>query len=249
MDFAARGGHLEVVQFLQQHRIEGASQRAMDMAAQEGHEHVVRWLFANRSDGCTRLAFDCAAGNGHLTIAQFLAANYDIGFSAAAVELAARGGHLDVLTWLLQYNPQLFADALGRSIAPTVPPGQAIRFVIVNAAHYSNGTDTKSEAIDLAIRYGHVAVAAWLLTQGFQPSRSAFDWAARNGELEMLIWLHEKVHLSPTKYAVDWAVMSDHIHVIDWMLHAGITSKETVWRYAKLHGRNYMLEWLSNWQD
>jgi hypothetical protein len=214
---------------------------------------VVKWLTANRREDCTRLAFDFAAGNGHLEVAKWLSEHYDLGFSSAAVEIAARGGHLPVLVWLEEHFPHVFAEALTEA---GVKDGDYVvrveqssvreiaRMRVFHGAHYSNGTANKSEAIDLAIRSGHVDVAGWLHQRGFQPSSSAFDWAARNGHLEMLIWLHEALHITPTKYATDWAVMSENVDVLAWMWHAGVTSKERIKGYAKLYGHTYMLEWL-----
>ena len=44
MDKAARHGHLDVVQWLHEHRQEGCTKNAMDWAAMNGQLNVVQWL-------------------------------------------------------------------------------------------------------------------------------------------------------------------------------------------------------------
>lgn len=53
MNYAAAEGHLDVVQWLHEHRGEGCTFSAMDGAAADGHLQVVRWLQENRIEGCT----------------------------------------------------------------------------------------------------------------------------------------------------------------------------------------------------
>ncbi|KAF1795812.1 Ankyrin repeat-containing domain [Phytophthora cactorum] len=69
-------GHLEVVQWLHQHREEGCSTLAVDAAAAHGQLNVVRWLCENRSEGCTTAADD-AAENGHLDVVHSAANTLD----------------------------------------------------------------------------------------------------------------------------------------------------------------------------
>ena len=52
MNWAAQGGHLEVVEFLHFNRSEGCTTLAMDRAAEEGHLEVVEFLNLNRTEGC-----------------------------------------------------------------------------------------------------------------------------------------------------------------------------------------------------
>ena len=47
MDWAASGGHLEVVKWLNDNSEEGCTRHAMDIAAFEGHLDVVKWLHEN----------------------------------------------------------------------------------------------------------------------------------------------------------------------------------------------------------
>ncbi|DBA02785.1 TPA: LOW QUALITY PROTEIN: hypothetical protein N0F65_010713 [Lagenidium giganteum] len=60
MDGAATHGHLDVVEFLHEHRTEGCTIDAMDGAASEGHFDVVKNLHYHRHEGCTTYTMDYA---------------------------------------------------------------------------------------------------------------------------------------------------------------------------------------------
>ena len=100
MDFAARNGHLHVVQWIHNNRREGCSKSAMDGASENGHLHIVQWLHANRKEGCTRCAMDGAARNGHLHVVQWLYTNRNEGCTKDAIDFAAAKGHNHVVQWL-----------------------------------------------------------------------------------------------------------------------------------------------------
>ena len=63
INWAAKYGHLEVVQWLHTHRHEGCSTWAMDWAARYGYLEVVQWLHVHRREGCTTDAMNWAAAN------------------------------------------------------------------------------------------------------------------------------------------------------------------------------------------
>lgn len=57
---AAANGHLEVVKWLHEHRLEGCSGRAMDGAASAGHLNVMQLLFKHCFEGCSIAAILCS---------------------------------------------------------------------------------------------------------------------------------------------------------------------------------------------
>ncbi|EGZ08861.1 hypothetical protein PHYSODRAFT_355892, partial [Phytophthora sojae] len=71
LDAAARGGYLEVVEFLHRQKAK-CTTRAMNGAAANGHLDVVEWLHINRKEGCAQTAMDGAAANGYLPVGQWL---------------------------------------------------------------------------------------------------------------------------------------------------------------------------------
>src|SRR3989337_934342 len=49
----AKNGHIELVKWLHENRMEGCTIWAMEWAAQNGHLDIVKWLHENRREGCT----------------------------------------------------------------------------------------------------------------------------------------------------------------------------------------------------
>jgi hypothetical protein len=69
---AAVHGRLDMVQWLHQHRTDGATVLAIDKAACHGHLDVIQWLLQNRREGFTLNAVIGALRNKHKNIAMFL---------------------------------------------------------------------------------------------------------------------------------------------------------------------------------
>jgi len=103
MDRAAQNGHIEVLKFLHENRSEGCTENALDFAAQNGYIDIVHWLHQNRDEGCSFQALDLAAMNGHLNVVEWFAPYWSEGFQVdSAMDLAAYGGHLPVLEWMYE---------------------------------------------------------------------------------------------------------------------------------------------------
>jgi hypothetical protein len=43
------------------------------------------------------------------------------------------------------------------------------------------------------------------------------DWAAMNGHLDVVQWIHANRTEGCTANAMDWAVKYGHIHIIEWL--------------------------------
>jgi hypothetical protein len=74
--WAAENGHLDIVKWLHEHRIEGCTTNAMDNAAGNGHLDIVKWLHEYRTEGCSTWAFSYAIRGDHNDIIEFLYNNY-----------------------------------------------------------------------------------------------------------------------------------------------------------------------------
>lgn len=100
-DWAARKGHLQLLQWLLHNTDEGCTTYAMDFAARNGHFDVLVWLHRNRAEGCTNAAADWAAFKGHLHILQWLYENTASRCSDLATSRAAARGDSGTLEWLV----------------------------------------------------------------------------------------------------------------------------------------------------
>ncbi|EGG19308.1 hypothetical protein DFA_02095 [Cavenderia fasciculata] len=103
MDWAAKGGSVAVMEWLQSTRSEEcATTFAMDWAAMNGHVNALQWLQTNTTAGCTR-AMDLASREGHLQVCQWLQTNKSQDqhiCTKAAMDWASMRGHLHILEWL-----------------------------------------------------------------------------------------------------------------------------------------------------
>jgi len=111
MDVAAASGNLELVKWLHENAAATFSAAAMDGAAKEGHLSVVQWLHENSAAVCTTKAIDEAAAMGHLELVQWLDAYRTDGCSVKALDGATSGEHFDVALLLASKHPALGRDA------------------------------------------------------------------------------------------------------------------------------------------
>ncbi|POM81230.1 Hypothetical protein PHPALM_829 [Phytophthora palmivora] len=111
MDAAATSGNLEMIKWLHEHTAAKFSRAAMDGAAKEGHLAVVQWLHENLSEGCTVKAVDDAAVMGHLNVVQWLLENCNEGCSPKALHGAVSGDHFDMALLLATKFPKIVNNA------------------------------------------------------------------------------------------------------------------------------------------
>ncbi|KAJ3312087.1 hypothetical protein HDU76_002964, partial [Blyttiomyces sp. JEL0837] len=159
MDFAAKYGKLEVLQYLHENNISTCTTEAMDLASENGHLSVVEYLHENRSEGCTTEAMDAAARNGHLEVVKFLHYNRNEGCTKAAMTDAAREGHVDVVRFLNENRNEghykcIVWDAI-----------RFQRFEVVKYLHESVATACEwfgTKAMDLAAFNGDLRIVRYL---------------------------------------------------------------------------------------
>jgi hypothetical protein len=107
IDDAAKGGDLEVLQWLRD--IAGATYQhgSVCTAAQNGHDNAVLWLLANFPEchgEITAALMDTAARNGDLGIVHVLHEWSTEGCTTQAMDGAAANGHLDVVVFLHEHR-------------------------------------------------------------------------------------------------------------------------------------------------
>lgn len=201
------------------------SHQTMIKTARGGHLEVVQWLYSvyssNRDVDLFRVsqtlwgdeyAMDVAASNGHLAIVQYLhemAPAYDVEISqdrkrkrvddefadevscrtgircsTAAMNGAATGNHLDVVKWL----------------------------------HANRTEGCTTEAMDNAAHDDHLEMVQWLHENRPEGcTTEAMDSAGENGLLEMTKWLHENTSAGCTTRAMDGAAAIGSLEVVKFL--------------------------------
>ncbi|EGG16455.1 hypothetical protein DFA_08993 [Cavenderia fasciculata] len=187
MDWAAYSGYLSIVQFLDQHRTEGATTRAMDYAARNGHFETVKWLHFNRTEGCSVNAMDGAAERGHEDIFKFLHTHRTEGCSVNAMDGAAERGHEDIFKFLHTHRTE---GCTKRAMYKASENGhiQIVQFIHLNRTEWYD--------IDIAMKQAatgnQLDILKFLhIIRNSNEYSHIMDSAVYSNNIDMLEWLHE----------------------------------------------------------
>lgn len=112
LDIAAQRCHFSIVEWVVGNRKQRFARRAAYFAARGGHLALVQWLFSRAareiaieaSDGF--FPIDSAAENGHLEIVQWLHNHTAEVCTVGAVNSAASLGYFDVVRWFFENRPE-----------------------------------------------------------------------------------------------------------------------------------------------
>ncbi len=109
----------------------------------------------------------------------------------------------------------------------------------------TNLTFTRA-AMNYAAMNGHLHMVKFLHENREEGcSTWAMDWAAMNGHLEVIKWLHENREEGCTTLAMNWAASNGHLHVVEW-LHENREEGCTRWavEWAACNGHLDIVKWL-----
>ncbi|AGO83005.1 Ankyrin repeat domain containing protein [Pandoravirus dulcis] len=199
MDYAAGGGHLDVVRWLHENSPLGCTTEAMDMAAAGGHVEVLRWLHEHRTDGCTadagstscggnveavqwlfdhlpqqflyaKRVFRDAASHGHIGVLRWLCTSGSVSrYSTSMAESAAKHGHLDVLQWMAAHMSDARFEA---SITQAAARRGHLHVVEWLCDNYPDARPTPP-VLTAALTGGHMDVVAYLCAR--EPGLGVLD--------------------------------------------------------------------------
>ncbi|RLN96572.1 hypothetical protein BBJ28_00014365 [Nothophytophthora sp. Chile5] len=256
LDDAAKGGHLDIVQWLFQLGYGRSSDYALQSAASTGQLEIVQWLVNNgvtvngdlavvyaSSHGHLSIvqflldrnfgkkatwALSHAIGNGHLEVAQYLLSKGFVRICGDNVMDAAKHGHLDVVQWLFAE----FGDDPGIDL---FKPSKGIRMGVIN---YTSAMDAAASKgyLDI-VRFLHEKAA---LRQGEEESMGVPPSGDKQKKLGK-----RKRRPSCSKMAMDHAAWNNRMEVVQW-LHTnrteGCTKNALV--FSATNGHLEMVQWL-----
>ncbi|ETM31930.1 hypothetical protein L914_20576, partial [Phytophthora nicotianae] len=185
MDWAALGGHLDVLQWLDANRNDGCSPEAVNGAAEAGHFQILLWLNSHYSAQWTSQAMDYAAQGGQLEIVKWMHDNRTkVANTTAAMNSAAESGHLDVVKWLHGNRTEGTTSAMNNAAANGHL--DVVKWLQVNR---SEGCTTR--AMDLAAGGGHLEMVRWLPSNRAEGcTTEAVDGAASERHLDVVKFLY-----------------------------------------------------------
>lgn len=244
MDWAAKNGNLEMIQWLHTYRRAPLSTFAMDWAAELGHLEVVKWLTLYRSAPCTGDAMYGAAINGHYDTVKWLYFNRTEAISDNVIDDAARAGRLDIIKLLCSESSKVKTKVKISNFAMHCAAGGG-HLSTVKWLHENRQEGCTRDTVDIAAQNGHLATVDFLLTNRKEwctveamhnaaaaghfdivkcltkhkvpCTTEAMDLAAQYGHFEIVVWLHHNRKEGCTKYAMDCALINGHLEIAKWL--------------------------------
>ena len=112
------------------------------------------------------------------------------------IELLSLNGHLEMLQWLVA------------------------RLEVEDLPHIINHSKNNCMNTKRAAEYGHLEMLKWMVENGFKFPVDAITAAAKEGQLESIVYLRERgCNITPTVSKV--SVNRAHIHVLRWAIENG----------------------------
>ena len=106
----------------------------------------------------------------------------------------------------------------------------------------------EDENINNLALIGDLEGIKFLTSMGYTCTSSAIDWAASNGHLEIVKWLHENHKdikgFTYTPSAMDWASLKGHLETVKFLHENGYSCTTAAMDYASENGHLEIVKWL-----
>ena len=262
---AARGGHIEILQWLVKRDIFNKN-NICTSAAKTGQIHVIEWARSNvlnckwNSETC-----NAAAKGGHINTIIWLMSNGCNFYTYGICTMAAKKGHLNILdAWSEYCDNGIFRLAILHGHFHILEWGDANKYIFINhtflivifkeAIRLNNleivkwciekgFKDKKSWISHMAAHYNHFGMLKWLVQENGYKLNCAISYeSACNGNLEMLKWAR--------KHGCAWgiavcteAAKNGHLQILKWARKHKCPWNEDICKIASKNGHIHVLKW------
>jgi len=208
---AARGGHLQVLQWLRNplvHALQGNvpcpwDKHACEFAAESGRLRVLQWMRLEAQPPCPWDIVDCAGS-------------------------AAWGGHIEVLEWLFTVGGSNIRHKRICAFAARAGQLETLKWLRLKAL-----CPWDERVCEFAAEYGHLGILQWARSvrlHGNQPcpwNWAACALAAYRGNFDILKWLRDRsIHGDQpcpwNEMACTNAAQKGHLEILQWLRDASI---------------------------
>ena len=259
--YAARGGHLHVLEWLRERGCRW-NEYACAYAARGGHLHVVEWL---REMGCpcdhTTISYAALAGNIH--VMEWLHEKDGRRLHPLPCDFAAKGGHLPSLQWLRhrEYSlaPSCLLAAASKGHAEVVrwlwtAQGIEIPYESLAAAARCGSKETIealreggaiwfADVTLAAAQGGHMKLLRWLCESQCDVGPGTCAVLAQCNNVAMLEYLREN-RCSWDEDTTNAAAEAGHLALLKWVTARGCPWSEETCASAAYGGHLEVLQWL-----
>lgn len=164
------------------------TQDMVDEAARRGHLDVLKYFYERGARRCSRLALEAAVCRDHLDIVKLIINNQREEMRRCAINAAAKSGRLEIIKFI-------FESARSNELWPPgsdgATPASGI-FEIVKCQHKHHHSGWAYRVMQHAAAHDRMEVVTYVQAElkGTGCSTAAIDWAAANGHVEVMRYLH-----------------------------------------------------------
>ncbi|EGG22048.1 Acyloxyacyl hydrolase [Cavenderia fasciculata] len=193
---ACKGGHINIVDCLlgESTKLTKPSWPGIRGAIKNNRVDLLEYLVIHKlytkSEYGGTTGFEDAAAMGHIEMVQYLAP-FVVTFIPGAIQRAAKNGHLEILKYLL--------DTIQEPVEIGI------------------------KTINMVAERGHLPILSFLNDKGYLKNQrnlktESIDSAAKNGQLETIIYLIENRSLEFSSNAINSAARNGHYKVVEFLL-------------------------------
>jgi hypothetical protein len=232
LDFAASKGHLNIVQFyLENFKISKKDFSTCELAAESGNFELIKLLrkeqFPWDYKTCKK-----AALNGHFEILKWAIENSCI-INPKVLLASYNSGKLEISNFvetklLKSYDlPNLFKSDIiffSKAFYASVRGGNLdiVKYIF----NFRNSWKNLDLTCHIAAGEGYIHIIEWAIKNGLSWNSEIYDFAARCGKMEVLIYLFQNGCPLPKSKVMDLsssAAISGNLEILQWTLKNGFT--------------------------
>jgi hypothetical protein len=184
-----------------------------NMAIKCNELNIIEWLHKNNIEGHRSKTMKLCIERDNVVIAKYLHENNIQTCGQAGLKLAIRKGSLAIINWIINdiggmtYDNDMFTFAIQYGHV------RVIEWACSIFPRYLDGS-----CIDVAATYDRLDIAKYLHSRGAINNYKAIEYAASNGNLDMVDWLNKNYtyNSSTVTNALCRAIDSGHLHIVKW---------------------------------
>ncbi|KAE9323361.1 hypothetical protein PF008_g17381 [Phytophthora fragariae] len=218
--------------------------RSLEFAAGGGHLDLIKWLMKHTKwDTEVEAAFYKAVQAGHVEIAKFLY-NYKPTMTKSYWPMQSITS-LEIAQWFHEIKFWSFTDSVLRG-AMVMSFWSNDRMNAAKWLHENRALELPDDIVDRAARRGDIEMLSWLHSSGKgRWSKNVMDEVARHGHLEFVKFLHENRREGCTKNAMIHAAANNHLDVVKWLrMNKRKASTTSAMNAAARNGHLEVVKWL-----